>query len=52
MVKKNKKKTLGTMSNTRMMWQINPVTRVKPHKSKYLSRKKAKEALKSGKWDI
>lgn len=46
-----KRNTLGKMSQTRMTWGFNPVTRVKPKKNKYLSRAKAKQALRSGKWD-
>lgn len=46
-----KKKTIGKMSNSRMMWEINPVNRIKPGKRKEMNRRKTKEMLKSGKWD-
>ena len=48
---KKEKKTLGRMTKTRMTWEINPVTRVKPHKSKHVNRQKAKYLLRSGRWD-
>lgn len=49
--KKSKRNTIGKMTNTRGVWHINPVTRVKQGKSKHYSRSKAKQLLKSGRWD-
>lgn len=52
MAKKQKKRqTIGKMSNSRVIWQINPTNRIKRGKSKSLSRAEAKRALRSGKWD-
>ncbi len=46
-----KRKTLGKMSNFRMMWEINPASRVKLGKYKYPSRSETKRSLRNGNWD-
>lgn len=40
---KNKRKTIGKMSKTRMMWEINPQTRIKQNKKGKGSYNRAKE---------
>ena len=48
---RNKRKTIGKMTKTRAMWQINPVTRVVPNKKKQENRSNVKVKLKKGDWD-
>lgn len=47
---KKKGKTIGELSQTRMTWAINPVTRVKTSKKSY-NRKRDKQALRRRKWE-
>lgn len=51
MKRNTKKRTLGKMSNTRLTWQINPVTRVTKNKKRELNRGSTKASLKNKKWD-
>lgn len=51
MSKNKTRQTIGKMSNSRMMWSINPTTRVKNGKKKYRNRKEEKQYLKSEKWE-
>lgn len=46
--KRKKKKTIGSMSNSRGKWGINPVTKVKDNKKRKNDRKKVKEKIKNG----
>lgn len=51
MKKVKKRKTLGKMSNSRAVWEINPVTRVKESKGRFQKRSDVKQKLKQGKWE-
>lgn len=49
-IRKNRK-TIGKMSKTRVLWGIQPTTKVKPKKEKFLNRKDIKNQLKKREWD-
>ncbi|RKO61761.1 hypothetical protein Cdeb_01232 [Caldibacillus debilis GB1] len=46
-----KRRTIGSLTQSRGTWAINPVTRVKQPKSKHPDRKLAKVLLRKGYWD-
>lgn len=50
--RKKKKRTLGAMSQTRVLWQRKPQTQVVPNKKRKNDRKRAKEKLKQGDYDV
>ncbi|UXE02959.1 hypothetical protein Koombakaat1_00169 [Staphylococcus phage Koomba-kaat_1] len=41
-MKKNNKKTIGKISNSRATWKIKPTTRIKKDKTKYSRKNKHK----------
>lgn len=49
--KKKKKRTLGSMSNSRAMWERKPLTQVVSNGKKKNDRKEAKGRLKRGEYD-
>ena len=51
--KKNKKrnKRIGTMSQTRAMWERKPQTQVVPNKKRKNDRKRVKEKIRQGIYD-
>lgn len=50
--KKKRRKNIGKMTGSREMWAINPVTRIKQSKKRKNDRKRVKEKLKSGDYDV
>lgn len=50
-MKREKRRTIGKMTQTRGVWTINPRTRVKRNKRKHPDRRETKALLKKGKWD-
>jgi len=50
--RKKKKRTLGAMSNSRVMWERKPQTQVVPNNKRKNDRKEVKAKLKRGDYDI
>lgn len=50
--KRNKRRTIGVMSNSRVLWERKPQTQVVPNKKRRNDRKRAKERLKQGDYDV
>lgn len=52
--KKKKKRTIGAMSNSRLMWDRKPQTQVVSNgkRKRDKDRKKVKEKLKKGDYDV
>lgn len=50
--KKNKKaKTIGEMTNSRGLWEMNPITRIKQSERKKNDRREAKDRIRKGDFD-
>lgn len=47
-VKKKKPKTIGEMTNSRGLWQINPITKIKESRKNVYDRKKEKQQIRRG----
>lgn len=50
--RKKKKRTIGEMCNSRALWERKPQTQVVDNGKKKKDRKKIKEKLKSGDYDV
>jgi hypothetical protein len=50
--KKKKKRTIGEMTNSRKMWERKPQTQVVENKRRKNDRKKIKERIKMGCYDV
>lgn len=50
--KKNKSRTIGEMCGSRALWMINPVSRIKEGKKGKNDRKKVKEKIRKGDYDV
>lgn len=52
MSKKKKKRTIGAMTNGREMWERKPQTQVVPNGRRKNDRKKVKDRIKRGDYDV
>lgn len=52
MSKKKKKRTIGEMTNSRQLWERKPQTQVVDNKRRRNNRKKVRERIKQGDYDI
>lgn len=51
MSKKRKKRTIGAMSKSRVLWERKPQTQIVPNNRRKNDRKRVKERLRRGDYD-